>query len=58
MVVIGIDHRREFDQDISVDFYDKNGISHNFLALRTLQQNEVVAIKKQDIRRYSENLNM
>ena len=42
VVTIRIDHGRKFNQDKFIDYCDKSGISHNFSALRTSQQNEVV----------------
>lgn len=35
VVVIRTDHGKEFDQDKFIDYYDKNGISYNFLGPRT-----------------------
>ena len=45
MVAIRTDHRRELDQDKFINHCDKNGISHNFSAPRTLQHNGVVERK-------------
>ena len=39
----------EFDQDKFIEYYDKNGISHNFLAPRTPQQNGVVESKNRTL---------
>ena len=42
---IGSDHGSEFQNQKFEKFYNENGISHNFSALRTSQQNGVVKEK-------------
>ena len=49
VVAIRTDHGREFDQDKFIEYYDKNEISHNFLAPRTSQQNGVVEINNRTV---------
>ena len=46
IVLIRSDHGSEFQNQNFEKFYNENGISHNFLAPRTPQQNEVVERKK------------
>jgi len=49
VVAIRIDHRREFDQDKFIDYYDKNDNFNNFSAPRTSQQNGVVKRKNRTL---------
>jgi len=47
---------REFHQDKFNDYYDKNGISHNFSAPRIPQQNGVIESKHGTLGDMSKNL--
>uniref|UniRef100_A0A1U7YWV4 Uncharacterized protein LOC104248625 n=1 Tax=Nicotiana sylvestris TaxID=4096 RepID=A0A1U7YWV4_NICSY len=49
VVCIRLDHGTEFDNVKFYDFCNENGISHNFSAPRTPQQNSVVEIKNRTL---------
>ena len=49
VVSIRSDHDSEFQNHKFEKFYNENGISHNFLAPRTPQQNGIVKIKNKTL---------
>ena len=57
IVSIRTDHGREFDNEIQFgEFYDKNGITHNFSAPRTPQSNGVVEHKNRTLQELSRTI--
>ncbi|GJR26713.1 retrovirus-related pol polyprotein from transposon TNT 1-94 [Tanacetum coccineum] len=57
IVSIRIDHGKEFDNEVQFgEFSNANGITHNFLALRTLQSNGVVERKNRTLQEMSRTM--
>ncbi|GJU03319.1 retrovirus-related pol polyprotein from transposon TNT 1-94 [Tanacetum coccineum] len=57
IISIRTDHGREFDNEVQFGaFYDANGITYNFLALRTPQSNGVVERKNRTLQEMSRTL--
>ncbi|GJS58098.1 retrovirus-related pol polyprotein from transposon TNT 1-94 [Tanacetum coccineum] len=57
IVSIGKDHGREFDNEVQFrNYYDLNGISHNFSAPRTPQSNGVVKRKNRTLQEMSRTM--
>nr|GEW02834.1 retrovirus-related Pol polyprotein from transposon TNT 1-94 [Tanacetum cinerariifolium] len=57
MVSIRTDHGREFDNEVQFEeFCNANGITHNFLALRTPQSNGVVERKNRTLQEMSKSM--
>ncbi|GKB69486.1 retrovirus-related pol polyprotein from transposon TNT 1-94 [Tanacetum coccineum] len=57
IVSIRTDHDREFDNEVQFgEFYNANGITHNFLAPRTSQSNGVVERKNRTLQEMSRTM--